>query len=91
MLRIVSETDDFLRAVGIMYVLGTGEFELPMEVELSKQRGSISYSVRIGINDARWRLLTDSKRWKAVYLYSIGEREEEWNWSEPVSGAMAYS
>ena len=87
MLRLVDEAATSLRAVGIMYVLPTGE--LPLEVELSREPGSTRYRVRIGISDARWESLSESKRWKAVYLYASGERDEEWTWTEPVSGSLA--
>jgi hypothetical protein len=87
MLRVVSETADSLRAVGIMNVLPSSE--TPMEVELSKQPGSIAYVVRVGVADQRWNSLSDSKRWKAVYLYATGEREEGWNWSQPLSGCSS--
>jgi len=87
MLRVVRETSASLRAVGIIYVLPTGE--LPLEVELSREPGSTCYWLRIGTSDARWESLSDSKRWTAVYLYASGDREEGWTWSEPISGSLA--
>jgi hypothetical protein len=86
MLRIAGETATSLRAVGIMHVLPTGE--LPIEVELSGELHSIRYWVRIGMDDDRWGSLTDSKRWKAVYLYANGARDEAWHWSQPISGCF---
>lgn len=86
MLRVASETTESLRAIGIMYVLPTGE--LPIEVELSRELRSTRYALRIGIDDTLWRSLSDSKRWKAVYLYANRERGEEWNWSQPISGCL---
>ena len=85
--RVVRESRTSLRAVGIMYVLPASE--LPVEVELSREFGSTRYRVRVGIEDARWSSLSESKRWKVVYLYATGERDEEWNWSEPVEGCVA--
>ena len=87
MLRLVRETPTSLRAVGLMHVLPAGE--LPIEVELSRDVGSTRYRLRIGVGDARWDSLSDSKRWNAVYLYASGERDEEWTWSEPISGCLA--
>jgi hypothetical protein len=84
MLRVVTETANSLRAVGLMYALPSGE--LPVEVELSLQGGSLEYIVRVGAADAQWNSLSKSKRWKAVYLYATGERAEGWTWSKPVSG-----
>ena len=87
--RVVNETADSLRAVGVMYVLPGSEF--PVEVELSRQRGSIGHVVRVGADDARWNSLSESKRWKAVYLYATGEQDEGWTWSEPVTGVLPYA
>jgi hypothetical protein len=87
MLRIVRETAASLRAVGIMHVLPTGE--LPLEVELSRELGATRYWLRIGMGNACWDSLSNSKRWKAVYLYANGERDEEWTWSEAISGCLA--
>jgi hypothetical protein len=88
MLRVVRETAESLHAVGIMYVLPSSE--VPIEVELSKQSGSIAHVVRVGILDERWNSLSDSKRWKACYLYATGEQEAGWNWSEPMSGYSSW-
>lgn len=85
-LRLVSETRTSLRAVGIMYVLPASE--LPLEVELSREVSSTRYRVRVAVEDARWNSLSESKRWKAVYLYASGGRDEEWNWREPIEGCV---
>jgi hypothetical protein len=87
MLRVIHETATSLRAVGLMDVLPGGE--LPLEVELSKEHGATRYWIRIGIEDAHWDSLSDSKRWKAVYLYASGKRDKDWTWSEPISGCLA--
>ena len=87
MVRLVRETDTSLRAVGIMHVLPAGA--LPCEVELSRELKSIRYWVRIGVDDDRWRSLSDSKSWNAVYLYATAGRKEEWTWSKPISGCIA--
>ena len=87
MLRLVRENATSLQAVGIMHVLPTGE--LPLEVELSREPALTRYRLRMGIGDARWDALSHSKRWNAVYLCASGGRDEEWTWSEPVSGYLA--
>ncbi len=87
MLRVVRENATSLQAVGIMHVLPTGE--LPLEVKLSREPTLTRYRIRIGCGDARWEALSHSKRWEAVYLYASGERDEEWTWSEPVSGYLS--
>jgi hypothetical protein len=86
-LQLVHETATSLRAVGLMTVLPTGE--RPLEVELFREHGSTRYWLRTGVDDAHWRSLSESKRWKAVYLYASGDRDEQWNWSEPISGYLA--
>jgi len=86
-LRVVRETRISLRAVGLMHVLPASE--LPLEVELSREIGSTRYRVRVGSDDARWGALSNSKRWKVVYLYASGEGDEEWNWREPIVGCLA--
>lgn len=87
MFRLASETATSLRAVGIMHVLPSGV--LPVEVTLSTGSRGIQYRVQIGIDDSQWDSLSDSKRWKAVYLYASGVRDEEWAWSKPISGWLS--
>ena len=87
LLRLVHEGEASLRAVGLMYVLPSSE--LPLEVQLSRVPGSTRYWARMGLNDERWKSLSDAKRWKVVYLYASGDGKEEWNWSAPISGSLA--
>jgi hypothetical protein len=86
MFRLVSETATSLRAIGIMHVLPS--CELPIEFELIREPRSTRYWLRIGMDDSRWGSLSDSKRWKVVYLHAQGKSDEEWNWSQPVSGCL---
>src|SRR5262245_29632561 len=65
---VLEETTASLRAVGIMTLLPTGE--LPMEVELSREADRTRYSLSMGLADTRWTSLSESKRWKSVYLYA---------------------
>lgn len=86
-LQIVRETDDFLQAVGIMYVLPNGE--PPFEVVLRRRPNETLYWLRVGVDDDRWNSLSEAKRWKLVYYYAQGQRNEEWEWSEPISGSIS--
>jgi hypothetical protein len=86
LLRIAYETSISIRVVGVIYLLPTDERVL--EVEFNRDHGSACYRIRVGIEDAKWRSLSDSKRWNAVYLYSIGKGEEQWVWSEPILGML---
>jgi hypothetical protein len=87
MFRLISESSTSLRTAGITYVLPAGD--LPVQVTLSTDSRGTRYEVQIGVGDSRWESLSDRKRWKAVYLYSSGERDEEWHWSKPISGRVA--
>jgi hypothetical protein len=86
MFRLMTETITSLRAVGIMHVLPGGE--LPVEVMLSTSLEGTRYRVQIGGDDSEWKSLSESKRWKAVYLYATGECDEQWVWSKPISGCL---
>jgi hypothetical protein len=86
LLRVVHQTSASMRVVAIAYVLPTGE--IPVEIEFTQDSGSVSYSIRKGIEDPEWASLSDSKRWNAVYLYATGQHDERWTWSEPASGYL---
>jgi hypothetical protein len=87
MVHLLRETEVSVRAVGIMHVLPRGE--LPMEVEFSRGTDTIRYWIRVGTGDALWHSRSESKRWSAVYLYATGERDEEWVWSDAISGSVS--
>lgn len=70
-----------------MHVLPHGE--LPVEVTLSAGAEGVRYRLQIGTGDSRWESLSDAKRWKAVYLYASGERDEIWTWATPITGCLA--
>ncbi|MFK7889097.1 MAG: hypothetical protein AB8G16_19740 [Gammaproteobacteria bacterium] len=85
-LRIARETGDYLRAVGLSHVLPRGQ--VPMEVELSKVGGAIHYKILVGKDDAEWVALSESKRWKMVYLYATGCGDARWHWNAEISGVF---
>jgi hypothetical protein len=87
MFRVVEETEATLRAVGVMAVLPADD--CPMEVELKWEADAISYSLRLGVVGAGWWAKSEAKRWKAVHLYSTGERGPEWTWTDPWHGRVA--
>lgn len=86
MFQLVTDTATSLRAVGIVYVLPHGE--LPAEVTLSASAKGVQYRLQIGTGDPQWKSLSDAKRWKVVYLYANGERDEVWTWATPISGYL---
>lgn len=83
-LQIIREKQDFLRVVGLMYVL-PGD-ELPMEVVLRRVDSSTHYWLRFGISDSIWSSFSESKRWKLVYCFANGHSDEQWAWSDPIEG-----
>ena len=84
MFHVLKETETSIQGIGIMYTLPVGE--LPVEISLSRAPNATSYQVWVGQADDRWSSLTESKRWKAVYLYAKEGHDSKWDWSEPVSG-----
>jgi hypothetical protein len=86
MFQVVEETTTSLKAVGIMTVLPSGE--LPMELELSRESNATRYWMRICLVDECWSSLSESKRWKAVYLYATQGQDLDWPWSQPISGEL---
>lgn len=85
-LRIVDETLESLRVVGISYVLPEGQ--LPIEARLRSVDGSIEYQILVGLEDAAWASLTESKRWKSVYANAADGAEPGWNWDRLVNGTL---
>jgi hypothetical protein len=86
MFQVVQETTTSLKAVGIMTVLPSGE--LPMELEFSRESNATRYRLRMSLVDEGWYSLSESKRWKAVYLYATQGRDLDWPWAEPISGQL---
>lgn len=85
-LHVVEETSETLRIVGLTHVLPSSL--LPLEVSFQVANDGISYLVLLGSDDRVWNGLTESKRWKAVYLYATEEHEPQWNWNQPLEGLL---
>ena len=86
MLHVVEEADSYLRAVGLMYVLPTGE--LPVEVVLDREATSLAYELRVGTGGGSWAAFSESKRWKSVHLYATREAQAAWDWTDTLSGTL---
>jgi len=84
--HVTHETPLSLKVVGIMTILPADD--LPLEVDVSRDSNGARYLLRIGLADERWYSLSESKRWKSVYLYATQDRNVDWTWSEPVSGQL---
>jgi len=85
-LNVVEETSTALRVVGFSYVLPSSE--LPIDAKFRLAGGAIEYRILVGCDDKAWNALTESKRWKAVYLYATEGVEPEWNWDQPIEGTF---
>jgi hypothetical protein len=85
--HVIHETPVSLKVVGIMTILPSDD--LPLELELSRESNGARYLLRIGLADERWQSLSESKRWKSVYLYATQDRDVDWTWSEPLSGHLS--
>jgi hypothetical protein len=83
-LQITKETSRKLSAVGLMHILPKGES--PVEIDLSMQGQSIHYQLRFGDQSDQLAAMSESKRWKAMYLYAGGDADPVWVWSEEMSG-----
>ena len=70
---VIRESNDSIDAVGLMTLLPSGS--VPIEVNVTRHESGFTWSVRIARLDPAWLALSDSKRWKSVYLYATGERE----------------
>ena len=85
-LNVVEETRTEMRVVGISHVLPSSL--LPIDVVFRYVDGIVEYRILVGIDDEKWNDLSDSWRWKAVYLYATEGAHVEWNWDQPVDGRL---
>ena len=74
-----------MRAVGIGYFLPSSK--LPIDVEFRIADDAVEYKILIGSDDDVWKGLTDSKSWKAVYMYAVEGAEPSWNWDDLIEGS----
>ena len=84
--RVVEETPSVLRAVGIIDFLPSSE--LPIDARFRMSGDSIEYQIFVGNDDEKWRSLSESKRWKAVYGFAVDGAEPLWKWDRPVVGQL---
>ena len=84
-LFVMHEDEHTLRAIGILYFLPRGE--LPLEFELSSRPGGIRCELLVGAEDP-WSSLSESKRWKSVYLYATTGAAPTWTWQEGIEADL---
>ena len=85
-LNVVDETPTVLRAVGISYVLPSSE--LPVDAEFRFVGDAVEYRILVGTDGDAWDALSESQRWKAVYVYATEGAEPKWSWDRPVEGTL---
>ncbi len=85
-LSVIKETRRELQSVGISYVLPSSY--LPVESFFKYVDGKVEYRILVGTNDKLWRGFSDSKRWRAVYLYATEGRQAAWSWGPVVEGTL---
>jgi hypothetical protein len=86
-IRITRESQGDVEALGLMSLLPTGS--VPMAVHVSGTPVELAWTVQIGCEDEEWRALSESKRWKNVYLYANGDRTEPgWTWVARYQGTI---
>ena len=85
--RVTKESTDSLAAVGLMTLLPSGT--VPIEMAVQRVENELSWSVQLGRMDSDWLQMSDSKQWKAVYLYATGDRDTpEWTWGRQYQGSV---
>ena len=62
--------------------------QLPVDAKFRFADGTIEYRILVGSDDEIWDALTESKRWKAVYLFATEGAEPNWNWNQLVEGSL---
>ncbi|MEM7279202.1 MAG: hypothetical protein AAF385_13865 [Pseudomonadota bacterium] len=85
-LNVVEETSTYIRIVGVSYILPFSL--LPIDATFQYLGTKVEYSVLVGIDDDTWKGLSDSKRWKAIYLYAADRSQADWHWEPAVFGTL---
>lgn len=70
-----------------MHLLPTGL--VPLDLAFTIENEAVHHELWIAGDDHS--PLTESKRWKAVYLYATEGREPPWEWSGPMVGSVPLS
>ena len=85
--RIVRESTQEVEAVGLMSLLPSGSVPIAVQVEAAPM--GLAWRAQVGREDGDWQAQSESKRWKSVYLFATGGRDEpEWIWGETYSGTL---
>jgi len=88
--KVTGESDVSLDAVGLMWLLPTGSMPVALHVEVTD--AGLSWKARASLKDEGWLSLSDSKRWKNVYLFAGGDRPEHpWSWDRSYAGILPWA
>ncbi len=85
---VLHETEQEICFVGRTYFLDPYGL-MPMEVTFQgREDGNISYRVLLGLENQKWKILTEKKRWSSVYLYATEGYAPPWKWDRPLTGLL---
>jgi len=60
-----------------------------MAAHVEANATGLAWTVQVGREDDDWLAQSESKRWKNVYLYAIGDRKAPgWTWHEQYHGIV---
>lgn len=83
----VAESDEALDAVGLMSLLPSGSAPVMLHVRASGD--ALEWTARCCVADPAWLVLSESKRWKQVYLLAHGDRADmAWAWDRQFGGRL---
>ena len=83
---VIDETSTHMEIIGLAYFLPNRT--LPLKVSFSLENENMTYRVLLGSDATNWHALSDSKRWKAVYLHAKEGQSPGWNWDAPIEGSI---
>jgi len=83
--RVTQESNDCLTAIGLMTLLPSGS--VPIAVSVRVHNDGLAWSAQLGRNDGTWTGMSESKRWRSVYLHASGDLDElPWTWGPTYQG-----
>lgn len=86
MFHVLEETETTLRVIGMAYFLPSSL--IPLDASFRLTSNSVSYRVKLGAEDHKWKSLTQKKRRSAIYLYATENSVPRWNWQPTLIGVL---
>lgn len=86
--RVMRESTEYLEAVGLMALLPCGQ--IPIAISITANADNLAWLAQVGQEDDEWRSLSESKRWKKVYIYASGSTQQpSWSWKKQYRGLVS--